>query len=341
MSYLPSKAERKPTGQIWFWTFLLAGTGVLFYALLSATVFAPAAELKSQIDFRILKPLEYQFWWLVSPSFLIVLAVTLGLQRLIPADPGQRNYGAGFVNDAIWFLYTAIGLAFINTLIVTAFAEFYQSHLSFMTITAVADWPAWARFILAVLLFDFMIWLVHVAEHKISWLWPFHAVHHEQRELNFFSDFRVHPVSFLWMQSVTALVFFIFAMEVPEVVAFSIFRALYSKFYHGNIKTDLGPLRYILVTPQSHRVHHSLAPEHRDKNFGSMFSIWDFLFRTQVKDFDIYPVTGSDDPTFPHERLEISPTMLVTPLRQMLHPFFLLWRRLPSQLGRARFQGPS
>jgi len=335
-SIKPPRSQR-----IWILFLLSLLAAGLIYVGLAFSASSLAIELKGQIDFRVLKPLEYQFWWLVSPSFLIILAVTLGLQRLIPADPGQRNYGAGFINDFIWFFYTAVGIAFINTLIITAFGEFYQSHLSFLTVTAVTDWPAWARFILAVLLFDFMIWLVHLTEHKVSWLWPFHAVHHEQQELNFFSDFRVHPVSFLWMQSATALAFFIFAMDIPEVVAFSIFRAFYSKFYHGNIKTDLGPLRYILVTPQSHRVHHSLAPEHRDKNFGSLFSIWDFLFGTQVKDFDIYPATGSDDPSFPHERLEASPLMAITPLRQMLHPFFVLGRRVHALVGRTSVRGPS
>lgn len=341
MSETISSIKQPRSQRVWI-LFLLSLLAVaLIYAGLTLSGSGFAAELKGQLDYRILKPLEYQFWWLVSPSFLIVLGLTLGLQRLIPADPGQRNYGAGFVNDLIWFFYTAVGLAFINTLIITALAEFYQANLSFLTFTTIADWPAWARFILAVLLFDFMIWLVHLAEHKISWLWPFHAVHHEQRELNFFSDFRVHPISFVWMQSATAFAFFVFAMEVPEVVAFSIFRALYSKFYHGNIKTNLGPLRYVLVTPQSHRVHHSLAPEHRDKNFGSMFSIWDFLFGTQVKDFDIYPVTGSDDPSFPHEQLEVLPAMAVMPLRQMVHPFLLLMRRVHSFFGRANLQGRS
>ncbi len=61
----------------------------------------------------------------------------------------------------------------------------------------------------------------------------------------------------------------------------------------------MGPLKYILVTPQSHRVHHSDQPEHIDKNFGNFLSIWDFIFGTQVRDFEVYPATGVHDKAVP------------------------------------------
>jgi hypothetical protein len=104
-------------------------------------------------------------------------------------------------------------------------------------------------------------------------------------------------------------------------MAFVIFQRWYTPFYHGNIRTNLGPLKYILVTPQSHRVHHSLDAGHRDTNFGALFSIWDFILRTQCKDFDVYPETGIEDKGFPHEAKLGMKNLLLTPFYQLLYPF--------------------
>ena len=72
-------------------------------------------------------------------------------------------------------------------------------------------------------------------------------------------------------------------------------------FIHANIRTSLGPLRHLVISPQAHRVHHSAAPEHIDTNFGTVFAWWDYLFGTRYHDHHDYPTTGIHDPTFPRE----------------------------------------
>ena len=67
------------------------------------------------------------------------------------------------------------------------------------------------------------------------------------------------------------------------------FDRLLDGFNHSNIRTDLGMLRYVMVTPQSHRIHHSRDPRHFEKNFGGILSIWDHLFGTQYRVYDEYP----------------------------------------------------
>ncbi len=100
---------------------------------------------------------------------------------------------------------------------------------------------------------------------------------------------------------------------------------LYFRLYHANIKTNLGPLKYILVTPQSHRIHHSLERKHWDKNYGFIFTIWDNVFGTQYKNYDEYPDTGVDDLNFPVER---SFTCVVkTFFAQLFYPFQQLLKR--------------
>jgi sterol desaturase/sphingolipid hydroxylase (fatty acid hydroxylase superfamily) len=109
-------------------------------------------------------------------------------------------------------------------------------------------------------------------------------------------------------------------VDPPQIVWFALVARWYTRFYHGNIRTNLGPLRYVLVTPQSHRIHHSIEPRHRDTNFGALFSIWDQMFGTQYRRYDEYPETGIEDDAFPHEASGDLRSLLVTPFVQMAYP---------------------
>jgi sterol desaturase/sphingolipid hydroxylase (fatty acid hydroxylase superfamily) len=93
-------------------------------------------------------------------------------------------------------------------------------------------------------------------------------------------------------------------------------------------------LRYVLVTPQSHRVHHSIEPEHQDKNFGAILSIWDHLFGTQYRKYDEYPDTGITDNSFPHEDSFRPGRAAVTMTGQLIYPFRLLARYLRESVQR-------
>jgi sterol desaturase/sphingolipid hydroxylase (fatty acid hydroxylase superfamily) len=75
----------------------------------------------------------------------------------------------------------------------------------------------------------------------------------------------------------------------------------------------------MLVTPQSHRVHHSVMLQHRDTNFGSLFSIWDYLFGTQYRGYNEYPETGIEDETFPYEKEAKLSRLILVPFIQMAH----------------------
>jgi sterol desaturase/sphingolipid hydroxylase (fatty acid hydroxylase superfamily) len=253
-------------------------------------------------------------------SFWCALILTLYLQRLIPADPGQKIFSISLAQDLVWFFYETVLHALVFFTYVGFITRYYNKHLSRLTITSLSQSPGWLRFLLALLLLDFLYWTQHYFNHKVPLLWRFHVVHHSQRELNFFTDFRYHVLEYLVRYTFIAIPFLILRVDPPIIVAFAIFQKWYSRFYHGNIRTNLGPLKYILVTPQSHRVHHSLEPAHRDTNFGAIFSFWDFLLGTQCKNFDLYPATGIEDEDFPDERTATARNLLVNPFYQMLYP---------------------
>jgi sterol desaturase/sphingolipid hydroxylase (fatty acid hydroxylase superfamily) len=188
------------------------------------------------------------------------------------------------------------------------------------------------RFTIGVLVADFAGWLQHYIRHKVGWLWLFHSIHHSQKELNMFTDVRYHIIEYI-ITNVTNVFFIAIFTANPHAAAYyTLFHSWYTKMCHANIKSNFGLIKYILITPQSHRVHHSIEPRHHDKNMGIMLSIWDYIFGTQYRKYDEYPDTGIQDENFPHEK---EPSwigiILLTPIKQHLYPFQAMARNWTRQ----------
>jgi sterol desaturase/sphingolipid hydroxylase (fatty acid hydroxylase superfamily) len=280
----------------------------------------PRWSWNKQLYYRFLYlPLYDVFQYTIcSYAFWGVLLITLLLERIIPAAPKQKLLSVSFAHDLVWFAYQPLLHALIVGTYVAFVTNMYKSHLSQFTFS-MHGVPGWARAVIALLLVDLGYWIQHYFNHKIPFLWKLHAVHHSQKELNFFTDYRYHPLEYIVRHTFITIPFLVLNVDPPVIVAISVFRSWYSRFYHGNIRTNLGPLKYILVTPQSHRVHHSLETQHWDKNFGALFSFWDFLIGTQYKGFEEYPATGIPDKAFPHEQKIEVKSLLLTPWSQMVH----------------------
>jgi sterol desaturase/sphingolipid hydroxylase (fatty acid hydroxylase superfamily) len=259
--------------------------------------------------------------WLFNPIFYAVFASALILERIFPAMPapnGKRIFNVAFNQDLLW---TAVHISLSVVLLplcVTTFSSVCENHFS-LKLGFINEMPVVTRWVLAFLVADFFAWLAHYLRHKINLLWQFHAVHHSQPDLNFFSESRRHPVDTFVAYVRLLLPFFFFHLPLEAIGATYWLRRWHERLYHCNIKTDLGVLRYILVTPQSHRVHHSKDILHRDTNFGETLSIWDYMFNTQYRKYDEYPETGVEDSEFP---LEQEQTM-----RGFRSHLILLWRQ--------------
>ena len=276
-------------------------------------------------------------------SFWCSIVLTLCVQHLFPARPTQKIFSVSFAQDLVWFFYEMMLNALILVFYVEYLTRFYHRYFGQLTVNSLNGSPAWVRFLLSLLFVDLLYWLQHYCNHKVPLLWRFHALHHSQKEINFFTDFRYHVVEYFVRYTFLVVPFLILKLEPPVIVAYVIFSKCYSHFYHGNIRTNLGPLKYVLVTPQSHRVHHSVESEHRDQNFGAIFSVWDLMLGTQCRNFTAYPETGIADAAFPHERRMGLKSLLLTPLTQLLHPFSVMVRDYLSSPAPApaRVEAPS
>ena len=274
-------------------------------------------------------------------ALYLVVPFLLLLEFLFPSNPSQPLIGKGFLQDAIWYaIYTPVGLLIISPVLVLL-SGLFEHHLGFLALSNSSRWPVFIQIMAALLLAEFFAWINHFARHKIRTLWLFHAIHHSQKEINVFTDDRVHVVDLLIGSLLAFIPFFIF--HVPAIYAVTVigvYKPIHNRFIHSNTKMNLGWLGWIFTSPQFHRVHHSVDPAHMNNNYGVYFSIFDHLFGTACPSRNIYPETGIPDARFPTEdkvRIYVLPVNL---LMQIVYPFVQLFeillastRRLVSYLS--------
>jgi len=132
---------------------------------------------------------------------------------------------------------------------------------------------------------DLIIYLQHLALHKIPLLWRFHRVHHLDMDLDTTTGVRFHPVEAIFSLLLKILAIVLLGAPVVAVILFEVTLNALSLFNHANINMHqkLEPLlRFILVTPHMHRIHHSVEPTEYSHNFGFNLSLWDRLFNTYL-----------------------------------------------------------
>jgi sterol desaturase/sphingolipid hydroxylase (fatty acid hydroxylase superfamily) len=268
-------------------------------------------------------------WSLASMAIFpfAVLAIFI-LERLFPAVPTQKTLSTGLVHDAIMVLIEAAVALVLYRWYGKLLYTTYTRHLGFLTLPVPQSLPVMLRLAIGAVVLDFGRWCSHWLHHHVTWLWPFHAIHHSQRELNLFSEHRTHVVQYFTRYTLAALPMLMLKLQEPLVLWWLLLLAWHARFYHANIRSDFGLLRYLVVTPQSHRIHHSRDAAHFNQNYGATLSVWDYLFGTQFRGYEVYPETGLDDEEFPVETAHSVSGLLISPLRQMLYPFRQL---LPSR----------
>jgi sterol desaturase/sphingolipid hydroxylase (fatty acid hydroxylase superfamily) len=156
--------------------------------------------------------------------------------------------------------------------------------------------PGVFEVILAILIFDFAIWAQHLITHKVPILWQMHRVHHADRDIDVTTAIRFHPIEIAFSMLLKIGLVYLLGPSALAIILFEIILNGTAMFNHANIRLPLPldrVLRLILVTPDMHRVHHSVHRHEHDSNYGFALSIWDRLFGTYIAQ----PEQGHDDMT--------------------------------------------
>jgi sterol desaturase/sphingolipid hydroxylase (fatty acid hydroxylase superfamily) len=145
------------------------------------------------------------------------------------------------------------------------------------------DWPLWLEVVLAILILDLAIWAQHLVTHKVPILWRFHRVHHADRDFDVTTALRFHPVEILASMMLKIGLVYLLGPAALAVLLFEIILNGTAMFNHSNLRLPLWldrAVRLVLVTPDMHRVHHSIHRHEHDSNYGFALSVWDRIFRT-------------------------------------------------------------
>lgn len=262
--------------------------------------------LKEWLEF-FTNPQKRVFWlYILTALFIgfIYLFYTKGSSKLALKKLFAKEnwYSKSAKADYLTLFINSIVMIFLSPKFITksavAFALFY--YLSdiipkYQILNGVfEDWFVAILFTSVLFIIDdFAKYWIHRWLHTIAFLWPYHRVHHSATSLNFFTIFRTHPIEGVLFSLRTALVqgfvvgifFFLFANQVSLVMllganVFSfIFNLFGSNLRHSPVAMPYPKwLERYLMSPAQHHIHHSKAKEHKDKNFGIVFSCWDRWF---------------------------------------------------------------
>ncbi|HAY45244.1 MAG TPA: hypothetical protein DCY55_03050 [Gammaproteobacteria bacterium] len=182
-------------------------------------------------------------------------------------------------------------------------------------------WGAWPflglngifEIILSIVFLDLAIWLQHWASHKIGWLWRIHRVHHLDICVDASTAVRFHPAEIFVSLAYKAMLIISLGISSFAVASFEILLAASAMFNHANMRLPDSldkMLRVLIVTPDMHRIHHSIDRSEHDTNFGFFFSFWD-------KVFGVY----TENPKTPHVKmlLGLHESRVATRVRSLWH----------------------
>jgi sterol desaturase/sphingolipid hydroxylase (fatty acid hydroxylase superfamily) len=147
----------------------------------------------------------------------------------------------------------------------------------------VRDLPFVVSLFLIVFVADFVQYWTHRAYHEVPVLWRLHAVHHSAKSMDWMAGSRQHVLELLLTRTLVLAPIFVLGFSKDVIDAYIVIVGFQAVFNHANVSVRLGPLRYVIVTPNFHHWHHSQDTEALDKNYAAHFAFLDHLFGTAVQ----------------------------------------------------------
>lgn len=227
--------------------------------------------------------MEGELFWRLG-VFLTLFGLFAGLEALSPRRQRAQSRARRWpTNIAITVLNTLALRALALGLPLLAIGAALDAQAQGWGLLNQTQWPDWVELLMAVLILDLAIWAQHLVTHKVPLFWRFHRVHHADRDLDVTTGLRFHPVEILVSMLLKIGLVYLIGPSALAVLVFEILLSGTALFNHANLALPLRldrALRLVLVTPDMHRIHHSVLREEHDSNYGFALSLWDRIFRT-------------------------------------------------------------
>ncbi len=263
--------------------------------------------------------------WLAGAAFALVLLSALLGGHAVEVDPDFPDHTPYIGLD--WFILDLLGSALVFIFIEklfklrkdqpvfrpewqTDFHHFIVNHMlvGFMLLATnllvhrlfgwvpadgvrgwIAELPFWAGLPLCILVADLAQYWTHRAYHQVPLLWRLHAVHHSSKHMDWMAGSRQHVLETLITRTLVLGPIFLLGFSKEVIDAYIIVVGFQAVFNHANVSVRLGPLRYLIVTPNFHHWHHSQDKEALDRNYAAHFAFLDHLFGTAVNSPKVWP----------------------------------------------------
>lgn len=229
----------------------------------------------------------------VLPSikyYLAAVVVFSVLEWLLPAEKNQpiRDRWISLQISIITFTVGPIVMFLVAGLIQTPLVHWWGGPLLPIDLSGAKDHGLWGLVAFncvapfaPILVIDFCYYWMHRAQHAFPFLWAMHKVHHSEPSLNAFTAGRHHfTENIVWVFFVSIPVALFVDVRTGEGAWLAFPLTFWGYFIHSNLRLNLGPLTRVLGGPQVHRIHHSIEPQHLNRNFAANFPFIDFLFGT-------------------------------------------------------------
>jgi sterol desaturase/sphingolipid hydroxylase (fatty acid hydroxylase superfamily) len=239
--------------------------------------------------------------WLSDHEPVLRLAVSAGIFAVIAL--AELLWPRRPLHAGRWLRWPSnIGIVLLNTLLLRVL--FPTAAVGVALFAADKAWgllnmatlPGWLVVPLAVLALDLAIYLQHIVLHAVPFLWRLHRMHHADLDFDVTTGLRFHPLEILLSMAFKCAVVVAFGAPAVAVIVFEVLLNATSLFNHANLRLPGvldRVLRWLVVTPDMHRVHHSILRAETDSNFGFNLSWWDRLFGT----YRAQPAAGHDGMT--------------------------------------------
>jgi sterol desaturase/sphingolipid hydroxylase (fatty acid hydroxylase superfamily) len=240
--------------------------------------------------------------WFVLNVVLLAL-IFVPLERLFPLNKDQGIFRAGWTTDSIYFLFSHVAvelMTFFTLLPATFIAQAVHSKISGLNPDRL---PLMLEVLAVMLVADLAQYWVHRSFHRIGWAWPFHAIHHSSRDLDWLAGSRLHVVDIIVTRALTLAPLLIIGFSQQALYIWLVIIAVQATLNHVNIRFDVPVLNQFLVMPRFHHWHHAVEPI--DKNFAVHFPWIDRIFGTyHMPKGEWPPETGIKGDPVPAEFLQ-------------------------------------
>ena len=215
--------------------------------------------------------------WFVLDLLGLAL-VFIPLERAFALVRDQRILRAGWPTDLAHFLVNHLLVSALALLTLAPARLLLGGLVSPRLQAAIAEQPLALQIVLAVATADLFQYGTHRAFHASPFLWRFHAIHHSSRALDWLAGSRLHLVDVIATRALSFLPLFFLGISEPALVAYLGIVSIQAVLLHANVRLRLGPLRWLVASPEFHHWHHAEAPV--DKNFAVHLPLIDRLFGT-------------------------------------------------------------